>query len=265
MTLPLIRLSDGELSSGALDPLTSLLARQAFDSKGVIIITNAFTPDFIASLRDEFMAGYARHLVDQETDETLTVGDKRIMMPVEISGRFNTPYLYANPFVLSLVRAILGENCVLGSLGSVTALPGAEEQHIHRDHPFLFNDEAIDTLMPAYAVNAIVPLVDVDEHRGTTRVWLGSHRVWRDADARQLPFDDLATSVGSCVLMDYRLLHGGTANAKHVRPILYVIYQRPWFKDYVNFKKVREIRASAEDHKKIPTAYRAWFTMNTVK
>jgi ectoine hydroxylase-related dioxygenase (phytanoyl-CoA dioxygenase family) len=107
--------------------------------------------------------------------------------------------------------------------------------------------------------------VDIDEYNGTTRIWPGSHRVWWDADARQLPSEDLVAPVGSCILMDYRLLHGGTANSKQVRPILYVIYQRPWFKDYVNFQKVRELRAPVEEHENIPTAYRKWFTISTDK
>ena len=222
MTLPFIRLSDNELASGTLDPATRLLAWQAFASKGVLAIENAFAPEFIASLRKAFMTDYARHLVDRETNETLKVGDKRILVPVEVVGPFNTPQLYANPFVFPLVQDMLGEECILGSFGAITALPGAEDQHVHRDHPFLFHEEAIDTAMPAYAVNVIVPLVDIDEHHGTTRVWPGSHRVWAEGEARQLPSEDPVAPVGSCMLMDYRLLHGGTANhSEQVRPILY--------------------------------------------
>ena len=261
MTLPLIRLSVNELMAGTLDPATRLLAGQAFTNKGVVAIENVFAPEFIRSLRDVFISDYARHLVDWETDETLKVGDKRILVPVEVAQQFNTPQLYANPFVFPLVQDMLGEECILGSFGAITALPGAEDQHVHRDHPFLFHDETIDTAMPAYAINVIVPLVDVDGHHGTTRVWPGSHRVWPEGEAKQLPSEDPVAPVGSCILMDYRLLHGGTANrSAQVRPILYVIYHRPWFKDYVNYLKVRGLRAPAEEHSNIPAAYQRWFT-----
>ena len=261
MTLPFVRLSNSELASGVLDAGTRLLAWQVFASKGVLVIENAFAPEFIASLRKEFMADYAKHLLDRETDETLKVGDKRILVPIEIVGLFNTPQLYANPFVFPLVQDILGEECGLGSFGSVTALPGAEDQHVHRDHPFLFQEEAIDTAMPAYAVNVVVPLVDVDECHGTTRVWPGSHRVWPEDEARQLPSADPFAPVGSCILMDYRLLHGGTANrSEQPRPILYAIYHRPWFKDYVNYLKIRELRASPEERVRIPECFQKWFT-----
>jgi ectoine hydroxylase-related dioxygenase (phytanoyl-CoA dioxygenase family) len=260
MTLPFIRLSDDELASNALDPASRLLAGQVFASKGVLAIENAFAPEFIASLKNAFVDNNARHLVDQETDGALKVGDKRILIPVEIAGAFNTPQLYANPFIFPLVQDALGAKCILGSFGAVTALPGAEDQHIHRDHPFLFHEENIDTCMPAYAINVVVPLVDLNEHSGTTRVWAGSHRVWQDDQARQLPSEDVRARVGSCILMDYRLLHGGTVNhSEQMRPILYLIYHRPWFKDYVNFVKVRELVVSAQEQGNIPEPYRSWF------
>lgn len=260
MRLPLIRLSDDELTSSSLDTATRLLARQVFASKGVVAIENAFASEFIVSLRNAFMTDYAEHLVDQVTDETLKVGDKRIIVPIEVSGLFNTPHLYANPFVFPLAQDVLGKQCILGSFGAVAALPGAADQHTHRDHPFLFQEEAIDTVMPAYAVTVIVPLIEVNEHHGTTRLWPGSHRVWQESEARQMPFEDPVGRVGSCMLMDYRLLHAGTANrSDQVRPILYITYHRPWFRDYVNFQKIREIRAVDRAHADIPITYRRWF------
>jgi ectoine hydroxylase-related dioxygenase (phytanoyl-CoA dioxygenase family) len=260
MVIPVIRLSDDELSADAVGPATRLLARQLLASKGAVSIENAFTPEFILSLRSQFMAGNARHLTDCETDGTLKVGDKRILVPVEITGAFNTPELYANPFVLPLVQDALGADCVLGSFGVVTALPGAEDQHVHRDHPFLFNKEGIDIAVPAYAVNVIIPLVDVNEHQGTTRLWPGSHHVWHWDEAQNLPSEDLTARTGSCVLMDYRLLHRGTVNrSEQMRPILYVIYHRPWFRDSVNFSKVRELVVPALEYANIPEAYRSWF------
>ena len=102
--------------------------------------------------------------------------------------------------------------------------------------------------------------VDLNERNGTTRVWPGSHRVWTDEKAKQLPSRDIIAPIGSCILMDYRLLHGGTANrSERLRPILYLIYHRPWFKDYVNFLKVLEISVPTGEIDSIPEAYRKWF------
>jgi ectoine hydroxylase-related dioxygenase (phytanoyl-CoA dioxygenase family) len=260
VTIPSIRLSDRELASGILDLATRLIARHVFASKGVLAIENAFAPEFIVSLRNAFIVGHTEHLGDRETDRTSKVGDKRIMVPIEIVGAFNTPRLYASPLVLPLMQDVLGIECVLGNFGAVAALPGAEDQHIHRDHPFLFEEEAIDTAMPAFAVTAIVPLGDLDDYYGTTRVWPRSHRIWQEEQARQLPCEDPVAPIGSCMLMDYRLLHQGTANhSEQLRLILYLSYYRPWFKDYVNFRKVRELYVPTEEQANIPEAYRRWF------
>ena len=235
MTLPIIRLSDKELISISLDPTTRLLAWQVFASKGVLVIENAFAPELIVSLKNAVMTNYAWHLVDQKTDETLKVGHKQILVPIEIDGVFNEPHLQANPFVFPIVQHILGAKCILRSFGAVIAFPGADDQHIHRDHPFLFQEEVVDTLMPAFAVNVIVPLVHINGRNGTTRVWPCSHRVWADDKAKQLTSEEAVAQAGSCILMDYRLFHQGTANhSERARPILYLTYHRPWFKDYVN-------------------------------
>jgi ectoine hydroxylase-related dioxygenase (phytanoyl-CoA dioxygenase family) len=240
MTLPSLRISDSEQTFNRLDPATRLLLSQVFANKGVLTIENAFAPDFVLSLKNALMNEHGGHLLDRETDETLVVGDRRIMVPLEINGQFNKPQLSANPLIFPLLQDILGAECILGGFGAVTALPGADDQHIHRDHPFLFHDQVIDTLVPAYAVNLILPLVDCNEHHGTTRVWPGSHRVWLDREARKLPSEAPIVNVGSCILMDYRLVHGGTANqSKQARPILYLLYQRPWFRDNVNVPKVK--------------------------
>ena len=41
---------------------------------------------------------------------------------------------------------------------------------------------------------------------------------------------------GSCMLWDFRLMHGGTPNRSALpRPLLYLTYCRPWFVEYMNF------------------------------
>ena len=37
-------------------------------------------------------------------------------------------------------------------------------------------DAGISSLLPAYALTVVVPLIDMDECHGTTAVWPGSHR-----------------------------------------------------------------------------------------
>jgi hypothetical protein len=70
---------------------------------------------------------------------------------------------------------------------------------------------------------------------GTTRLWPRTHVLDDEAAAAVAPEDPVVLA-GSCLLMDYRLRHGGTANrSETVRPILYNVYQRRWFRDFVNY------------------------------
>ncbi|MCP4304356.1 MAG: phytanoyl-CoA dioxygenase [bacterium] len=258
MKPPMIRLSEAELTTGELDPTTYLLASQAFSSQGCLLVENALSTEFVACLRERFVNRYEHRLL--EADETVEVGDQRIMTSLELAGPFSSPTLYANPLILPLVQGALGSDCILGSLGAVAALPGADDQHIHRDHPFLFEDEAIDTAALPFAVNVLIPLIDLNELHGRTRVWPGSHRIWSQEAALREPYADPVAPVGSCMLMDYRLVHSGTTNrSSTTRPILYVIYHRPWFHDYVNFQRVKPLRISADEYSKVPTEYKHWF------
>lgn len=65
---------------------------------------------------------------------------------------------------------------------------------------------------------------------------------------------------GSCLLMDYRLTHQGRANrSDQVRPILTMIYHRPWFRDIVNYGKQDPVRMSEEAFAQVPGKFQSLF------
>src|SRR5206468_13062791 len=67
-------------------------------------------------------------------------------------------------------------------------------------------------------------------------------------------------ALGGCYFMDYRLWHQGAANrSDRPRPVLYIIYARPWFTDLVNFGKHARLRLSREDAFAMPPAQRRLF------
>jgi hypothetical protein len=79
--------------------------------------------------------------------------------------------------------------------------------------------------------------------------------------AQQQPQFDPVADVGDCLLVDYRLLHMGMANrSDNVRPILYNIYQRPWFRDSKNYAKQEPILISDDEYAKIPAQHRRLFS-----
>src|SRR3974390_1623379 len=136
------------------------------------------------------------------------VGHRRFMVPLPMQDAVLDSHVWRHPKVLRLLRSVLGPNLVLHALGAVLALEGAEQQHVHTDHPPLYGQTGIESLLPPYAVTAAVPLIDVDDRSGTTRVWPRSHlSAERPGDAAG--YVDPRLDAGDCLIFDYRLYHGG--------------------------------------------------------
>jgi ectoine hydroxylase-related dioxygenase (phytanoyl-CoA dioxygenase family) len=192
------------------------------------------------------------------------VGKNRFMVPIVVQGALNNPSIYAHPLICSILKRALGEDFRLGGIGVVISLPGAPDQHVHRDHPALFGT-AIDDFLPSFAVTVIIPLVDLDGNSGTTRMWHGSHLARyhlsnSETDFGKRKYEDPYASVGDCLLMDYRLYHSGLANrTDRIRPILYLSYTRPWFRDYVNYHKHAPLLISNEEFERLPLELRPLF------
>ena len=217
--------------------------RAAYDSlvkNGYVVLDHVVAADKIAALHREFDSRYRRYYQDNELDDTLEVGNRRYMIPVELAGPFADPEIYANPAVVAVARLALDLDAVLESCGAVIALSESRQQHIHRDGPVLF-DSAISAMLPAHALTFVLPLIDMNEEHGTTALWPGSHR-WRQRDDSAPPIAP-EVPVGSCMIWDFRLYHGGTPNRSAApRPILYSTYARRWYLDPRNFEKPTQPR-----------------------
>jgi hypothetical protein len=241
-------------------------AAELFMEHGCVLLKRVLSPDYVGELHRAFVDTYHAYFEDREYPDALKVGDMRTQVTIKIEGPFNSPQLYANDFVLPVLKLVLGEQMIVGSFGAVVSLPGSPTQHSHRDHPNIYElgdgeatDPWVDILLPPYALNAIVPLVPQNEITGTTHVWLGSHLVPK-SKAKELPGADPVTDLGDCLLLDYRLMHAGNANSsEHPRPILYNQYCRPWFRDSRNYRKQRPVQISQEEFFRVPQEYRFLF------
>lgn len=101
----------------------------------------------------------------------------------------------------------------------------------------------------------MIPLVDLTPGVGSTGIFPGTHNRY------PLTYDDLAkitpalfvAPMGSVYLMDYRVQHAGMPNeSDRERPVIHAIYSRPWFTDYVNYKKVLPIDIDKEPYAQVP-------------
>lgn len=260
-------LPETDKSHGRLGENTLEKARSLFEEDGILLVENVFERSYIDRLQRAWFDQHAGWAECQEPAEGLhlQVGHRRWMVTLEMKPPFDDPLIYANPFVLPMLKAFLGNKCILQSFTSVVSLPGARVQHRHADHPPLF-ESAEETCgrLPSHAVTAVIPLVDVDERCGTTALWAGSHRC-SDTYGKDpvLPFPRM----GGCYLMDYRVIHGGTANVgDRARPILYIVYSRPWFWDSANFRRqppvmigASTLRQVAEEHRHLFAQTQAFF------
>lgn len=246
-----------------------------FLDQGYLIVRNAFDEEFIQQAHREFLIEYEDYFVDEKFSDALHVGDKRTMISLKFKGVFSSSQFYANPKLLPLIKYLLGSNCIINSLGSVVSLPGAKEQHIHRDHPIIYLTKTeLETGVqpevdfswvknaPPYAITLGIPLVPLNQLTGNTRIWPRTHLSTRNEYSKKNlgPGVDYSTNLGACILFDYRILHTGTANnSDQIRPLLYNIYSRVWFRDTVNYAKQSSLLMSGDEIRDVPKIHRHLF------
>lgn len=254
-----MKLNPREVKKGKLSSVSLTKATTLFRLYGTLLIRNLFPKEFIEGLYDEYMEEVDALGEKGLEEKYLKVGDKRYMTTVKICGSFNDPEIYANPIFMEILRELLGEHCIINGFGGVVAYPGSTDQHLHLDHPRLFGVEEINAALPPYAITVMIPLIDLNEINGTTRVWEGSHTA-HDDTGMLLGSDLVECEAGACFLMDYRLWHGGTANVgERARPLLYSLYSRQWFLDSANYYKQDRLVVPAEDLERIPEEHRELF------
>ena len=234
------------------------LAKEAvakFNEHGTLGVQNALPTDLLERVASAFEKEYLNLSNRELKERDAAVGDQRFM----IKKQFNDTSLFANPRLMPILESLLSQHPGIASFGAVVAWPGAGPQTIHLDHPPLFDQGALCDTIPPYALTVVVPLVDVTTEMGATAIWPGSHRSPNRPDLlRQLmeapdfsSSQQNTTNLGDAYLMDYRVIHAGMANeCEKVRPILYLIYACPWFRDGPDRPKTKE---------KVPQRWRGLF------
>jgi len=252
------------------DPETAKRAANLFRLHGCMTLENSFDRNQVMELQRHFLQHYASQRLEDVEKTCLKVGDGRYMFTIRLQAPFMNPAVYAAPKVIPVVRELLGQDCIIQSIGTVCAYPGSGMQHVHRDNPPLFAEAGgLNAFFPPYALHVIVPLVDLDETTGTTALWEGSHRIKSSRDANRWSKEQLAQlegaaltfpKMGDCYFMDFRLRHAGTPNrSDRPRPILYLVYSRRWFQDRKNFDMQSPLLISREEYENIPAEYRHLF------
>jgi hypothetical protein len=237
-----IKPSEAEWNARTFSSTTIEKASNCVRTEGALVLEDIVNPALILEAREIFVQRYDRYLDGRKADDALEVGDRRLMITIDLEPPFDRRELVANPWLLSVLSGAFEDDFVLGAYGVVCSLPAAPRQHIHQDGGDLFPQAGLNRLLPIVAVTVAIPLLEMNEIHGTTALWPGSHR--DEARASAEIGDEPLVREGSCVLWDYRLRHGGTPNLSTVpRPLLYMTYCRTWFMDHKNYRKQAPLRA----------------------
>ena len=263
-----LSVSQQERDAGRLEEGQREQACQIFQQQGALWLENCFPRKLIQKVADACVDRYLTLDKKELKKRDAIVGDRRYMVTVDIKKPFNRPDLFANDLLMDLLRHFFTAHCRIASFGIVAAWPGADDQPIHLDHPPLFADQELCDQLPPYAITAVIPLVNMIPEMGPTAIWSGSHvgagRLEKLNQLMENPnYDDAELPVarlGDVYLMDYRLIHGGKANdSNRVRPVLYLVYSCPWFRDGFNFGAQPALQIGKKQLKKIPAEHRGLF------
>jgi len=265
------RVTFPDSGEGNFDPpdlATVTTAVELYQRNGSLLLEHSLDPSLVETMHAHFVEHYATRPIEEVRATSLKVGDGRFMFSIDLEAPYMDPAVYAPARVMPVVKALLGDNCVIQSIGVVCAYPGSRAQHVHRDHPPLFASAPhLGATAPPYALHLVVPLVDLDESTGTTALWNGSHRLAPYAGEREAwsrdGFDGAVMpwpQRGDCYLMDFRLRHGGTPNRSgEPRPLLYIVFSRAWFQDRANFGMQQRLAVGADEFERIPLEHRPLF------
>ena len=133
-----------------------------------------------------------------------------------------------NPRVLPLMRLLLGNDCVLGSLNGLSMTPGGEAQNLHLDQ----NETVPGSVL---TINALHALDEFTEENGATRVVPFSHNRFLPPGASTRDYESETTSVeapaGSLIAFNGGLWHAGSRNhTDRPRRAIHAFFHKPWIR-----------------------------------
>mmetsp|Transcript_15893 Transcript_15893/g.23936 ORF Transcript_15893/g.23936 Transcript_15893/m.23936 type:complete len:282 (-) Transcript_15893:26-871(-) len=164
-------------------------------------------------------------------------GPSRYYTTLPFSRPFAEESLYAHPFLLQILKDIIGENCVMCQLAADTPLLGSTNQPIHRDAAGLFADIPGYVETPPYQLAFNFPLCDIlDTSIGPLEISKNTHMLTsKEQDdliaSGNIELEPVLMKKGDALIRDVRALHRGTPNVTETpRPMVVIGYSCKWLR-----------------------------------
>jgi ectoine hydroxylase-related dioxygenase (phytanoyl-CoA dioxygenase family) len=217
--------------------------RDELSAQGYSIMREALPVDLCDALVAEFdrMRGVWRRSLVQNFHGRNTVRYFDLLNAAPIFQRVPIA-----PRVLAVVRGTIGDDCQLGTYGSVSIGPGEPAQMLHADDSLY----RIPRQHPTFFVNVILALSDFTDANGATRLVPGSH-TWDHYPANPPICESIAAEMpkGGALFTLGSIYHGGGENrSTETRHGMTVAYVASWIRPQENFQiAVPQERAATFD------------------
>ena len=231
-----IALSKQERSAEALSSANLNRAASAMRNDGYVVLEDIVAHAHLDQLRER-MDRDSQQLVAAEQWSGAGGLPGHLMLGAPPFAPFVFRDIVANPFVIQLSQALLGDSFFNGLYSGNTNCPGNATQPLHRDADHLWPDLAVAHPVASLVVN-IVPQ-DASDENGSTELWPGTHldpsfgsvidaetEAARRAVAGPIRGD---ARKGSVLIRDIRLWHRGMPNqSDRPRHMIAMIHNIGW-------------------------------------
>jgi ectoine hydroxylase-related dioxygenase (phytanoyl-CoA dioxygenase family) len=193
--------------------------QEELSRQGYTILPDVLSSSEVTQLREVVDALYRLH--DPGVDfEGLNITDGRPDGRAPEKGVFRREYNFATCLltkhssiwpivsrepVISLIRSVIGPDCVLSSLNSLEPLQGHGHQPLHRDEGPVGPEGFV-------TANSIWVLDPMDAGNGATRLIPGTHNTAELSDDADTRLRYAEADAGSVVVTNAHMLHGASVN-----------------------------------------------------
>lgn len=232
-----IALSTEERSAEALSPAHLDQAVAAIRNDGFVVLDDIIAHDHLDQLRER---------MDQDSQRLIAAerwgGAGGLPGHLQQGAPPFAPFVHrdivANPYVIQVSHALLGDGLFNNFYSGNTNCPGSGTQPLHRDSDHLW--PGLEQAHPAAQVVVNVSPHDVSEENGGVELWPGTHRIAdvgsvidaeTEAERRAVvpPVRGTARK-GGVLIRDMRLWHRGVPNrSDRPRHMIAMIHNIRWF------------------------------------